>query len=62
MRTHHQDEPIGGFLDSLLAEIVEDRDTLKELAEEIGNGQSTLKELGAWFNRKGEQIQARCWS
>jgi hypothetical protein len=52
MRTHHQDEPIGSFLDFLLAEIVEDRDTLKALAEEIGNGQSTLKELGSWLTEK----------
>jgi hypothetical protein len=57
MRTKHQDEPIGSFLDSLLAEIVEDRDTLKELAKETGNGQSTLKELGAWLSEKASRFK-----
>jgi hypothetical protein len=52
MRNQHQDEPIGNFLDTLLAEAVEDRDTLKGLAEEIGKGESTFKELGAGFTEK----------
>ena len=40
------------FIEAILAEISEDRDTLKRLAEEIGDGHSTLKELGAWLTEK----------
>jgi hypothetical protein len=52
MRIRHQDEPMVSFLEALLAEISEARDTLKRLAEKIGDGQSTLKELGAWLTEK----------
>jgi hypothetical protein len=52
MRDQHNDPELRQFASHLLIEIEQDRDTLRQLAERIGAGGSTLKEAASWFGEK----------
>jgi hypothetical protein len=57
MRDKHKDEELGRFASTLLAEIVQDRDTLRQIAERVGVTGSTLKELASWIGEKVGRIK-----
>jgi hypothetical protein len=46
-----------GFVESLLARVVEDRDALQQLADKIGSGPNILKEFTAWIGEKASRIK-----
>ena len=52
LRDQYAGEPLGQFAATLLIEIKADRDTLRQLAERIGDGSSELKEMAAWMAEK----------
>ena len=57
MGDHHKNEALGHFAESILAEVTEDRDTLKNLADSIGAGSNVAKELGAWVGEKFTRVK-----
>lgn len=52
MRDQHRDPQLRQFASHLLIEIKQDRETLRQLAEQSGAGGSTLKEAASWFGEK----------
>jgi hypothetical protein len=52
MRDQHKNDELGPFAAQLLVEIEEDRDILRQLAERVGAGGTTIKELTAWLGEK----------
>jgi hypothetical protein len=48
----HSREELGDFASNLLIEIKKDRDTLHTLAERVGAGSSTVKDVTAWVGEK----------
>jgi hypothetical protein len=52
LRDHYQRTPLGIFADSLLQEITQDRDTLRRIADCVGNPSAGIKEAAAWFSEK----------
>jgi hypothetical protein len=52
LRDHFRDEPLGHFADTLLKDITEDRDTLRNISQRIGSASNALKESAAWLGEK----------
>lgn len=52
MRDKHKGHELGQFASTLLVEITQDRDTLRQIAERVGASGSTLKELATWVGEK----------
>jgi hypothetical protein len=52
MRDEFKGKPLGTFAASILTEIKEDRETLKQLAERVGSGSSQIKEIATWLSEK----------
>jgi hypothetical protein len=52
MRDDHAGEPLGGWADERLTEIVQDRETLEQLAHRMGEDYSKSKEAVAWIGAK----------
>ncbi len=52
MRDQHSDDQLGRFAADILADIKQDRDTLRDIAERVGTGGSTLKEAASWVAEK----------
>ncbi len=52
MRDQHSDEDLGCFAAEILAEIKQDRATLRQISERVGTGGSTLKEAASWVGEK----------
>jgi hypothetical protein len=59
MRDQHKGNALGEFAAALLVEIKTDRDVLRQLAERVGAGASTLKEVTAWLGEKGSRLKLR---
>ena len=57
LRERHAAEPLGRFAAELLAEVAEDRDTLRRLSESWGAGTSPLKDAVAWMAEKASRIK-----
>jgi hypothetical protein len=57
MRDRHKNEALGHFAESILAEVTEDRDSLKNLADSIGAGSNVAKELSAWVSEKFTRVK-----
>jgi hypothetical protein len=57
MRDEHSGEGLGEFAAGLLGEIEADREVLQALAERIGSGSSSSKELGAWFGERASRLK-----
>ena len=51
------DQPLGQFARDISKEIEADRDALKELAERVGSGSSTVKETAAWVAEKFSRLK-----
>jgi hypothetical protein len=59
IREVYDREPLGTFAADLLVEIEADRAVLQNLAERVGTGSSTIKELGAWTSEKISRMKLR---
>jgi hypothetical protein len=59
IRDQHDGERLGRFASSLLREIQDDRETLQELADQVGVGSSEAKELTAWVSEKFSRLKLR---
>jgi hypothetical protein len=57
MRDIHNENDLGGFAAGLLAEIKEDRDTLRQIAARVGASGSTMKEMASWLGEKLSRIK-----
>jgi hypothetical protein len=57
MLTKQLDAPLKTFLTELLAEVIEDRDQLKLLAEYLNLDTSKTKETAAWFSEKLSRLK-----
>ena len=51
-RGSNEGTPLGAFLERLVTEIEEDRETLKRLMDEVGAKRDPLKAGGAWAAEK----------
>src|SRR5262249_3447367 len=52
LRDHFRDAPLGRFAETLLKDINEDRDTLRNLSQRVGSASNPLKESAAWLGEK----------
>jgi hypothetical protein len=59
MRDEYAGKPLGQFAAMILAEIESDRAVLKKLADRVGVGSSSLKEMTAWFGEKLSRLKLR---
>ena len=59
MRDEYSDKPLGQFAARILGEIESDRAVLKNLADRVGAGSSSFKELTAWFGEKLSRLKLR---
>jgi hypothetical protein len=59
LRDQHTGQPLGQFATGLLAEVEEDREVLRGLAERVGAGASALKEATAWLGEKVSRVKLR---
>jgi hypothetical protein len=57
MKERQVEKPDDQFVESLLAMVEEDRDTLQQLADKIGTGPNVLKELTAWIGEKASRVK-----
>lgn len=57
IRDEHAGEPLGDFAAQLLVEIRADQEVLQGLAERIGAGSSSFKEVGAWIADKVARLK-----
>ena len=57
MGDKHKDQELGQFASTLLVEITQDRDTLRQIAERAGVDSSTLKEVATWIGEKVGRIK-----
>jgi hypothetical protein len=59
LRDQHPGTPLGQFAAGLPAEVEEDREALRGLAEQVGAGASGLKEAAAWLGEKVSRVKLR---
>ncbi len=57
MRDRQKNTPVGEFAHKLLKEIEEDQETLKSLADKIGAGSTTAKEMATWLAEKASRLK-----
>lgn len=57
LRSVYDGQSLGKFAEDILKEVEADRDTLKGLAEHVGAGASSIKELAAWVTEKASRIK-----
>jgi hypothetical protein len=57
MRDQHEEDDLGHFAAHILAEIEQDRDTLRHMAECVGESGRTLKETASWLGEKLSRIK-----
>jgi hypothetical protein len=57
MRDQHEDDGLGRFAANTLAEVEQDRDTLRNIAERVGHSGRTLKETASWLGEKISRIK-----
>jgi hypothetical protein len=57
IRSQYGEQPLGEFAHNILNEVEADRDTLKELAQRLGSGSSTVKETAAWVAEKFSRLK-----
>jgi len=59
LRDTYEGQELGKFAAWLLREIAADREVLQALAERVGGGSSTMKELTAWLGEKISRLKLR---
>jgi hypothetical protein len=57
MRDRQAGTPLGDFASHLLLEVEADRNTLRNLAESMGAGSSTLKETASWLAERASRMK-----
>lgn len=57
MRDRQAGTPLGDFAAHLLLEVEADRNTLRNVAESIGAGSSTLKETASWLAERASRMK-----
>ena len=57
LRKERAGQPLGQFASELLAEIKDDRNTLRELGNKVGSDTSPVKEAAAWFAEKVSRLK-----
>lgn len=57
IRSQYGEQPLGEFARNILNEVEADRDALKELAQRLGSGSSTIKETAAWVAEKFSRLK-----
>jgi hypothetical protein len=56
-RGQNEGTPLGRYLDELVVEIEEDRDTLKRVMQAVGAGEDRIKQKLAWLAEKGGRLK-----
>ncbi len=59
MKDREEGESLVQFAGYLLAEVKQDRDTLQNIADQVGSGSNVLKKLAAWLSEKASRIKLR---
>jgi|ERR1700684_1034446 hypothetical protein len=59
MQRHHSADPLGEFAADILLEVEADRAILQSLAERIGSGSSSVKEIASWITEKFSRLKLR---
>jgi hypothetical protein len=57
MSEKYRGTPLGDFTAGLVVEVRQDRDTLRGVAEQIGSGGTTIKEVASWVSEKVSRIK-----
>jgi hypothetical protein len=57
LHEQHGETPLGRFAADLVEDIETDRATLKDIADRVGDGSSTLKEATAWVGEKLSRLK-----
>jgi len=57
IRDQYKADSLGEFAAGLLADVEMDRETLRNLAERVGDGSSPLKELAGWLSERVSRIK-----
>jgi hypothetical protein len=57
LRDRHAGEPVGRLAVEILAEVEEDREVLKKLADGVGKGSHPIKEAAAWLVEKATRLK-----
>jgi hypothetical protein len=57
LRDRYAGQSLGQFASNLLAEIQQDRNTLKQIADRVGKGTPDLKEAAAWLAEKASRLK-----
>lgn len=59
MRDAYIDQPMGRFAADVLGNVEQDRVVLQRIIDELGGGESSLKEAAAWFAEKASRLKFR---
>jgi hypothetical protein len=59
MKEQHSTDPLGEFAEDILKEVEADRAILQSLAERVGTGSSSVKEIAAWISEKISRLKLR---
>ena len=57
MEARHDTESLRQFARSILSDIEEDEETLRNFSKEIGTGSNVLKEAAAWVGEKASRVK-----
>lgn len=57
MKERHDDESLRQFAVSILVEVEEDEETLRNFAKKIGSGSNVFKEAAAWLTEKASRLK-----
>ena len=57
MSEKYSGKALGDFTAGLVVEIKQDRDTLRGLAERVGSGGASMKEVASWISEKVSRIK-----
>lgn len=55
----HEGKPLAGFLQTLRSEIATDQQELKQLMQQLGIGESSVRKTGAWIAEKFSRLKLR---
>jgi hypothetical protein len=57
MRDQKSDRDLSLFAADILAEVIQDRDTLQTIVDRVGESHTDLKEASAWFAEKASRLK-----
>jgi hypothetical protein len=59
MQHHHSADVLGEFAATIFKEVEADRAILQSLAERVGEGSSSVKEIASWISEKFSRLKLR---